>query len=156
MRGLFLVMSLVFTACSSDTDELDLLDESSKSGITFEAKLNGDSFIANDVKLSIKDNIIHLIAKNSDSDQSIFLTIDTSTGNEVKLGTSLDNPNNNVAGYLVNSKGYMTSNVNATTGEVNFTTNDIKSELFEATFFFAASDVDDNYISITQGKFKKD
>lgn len=150
------MISLVFTACSSDADELELLDESSKSGITFEAKLNGEAFIANDIKLSLKNNTIHIVAKNSDTNQSIFLTIDASSGNEVKLGTSLDNPNNNVAGYLVDSKGYMTSNVSTTTGEVNFTTNDIKSEIFEATFFFAASDVDDNYISITQGKFKKD
>ncbi len=154
--SLIIVIGLTITSCSSDSVDEELTNQTLKKSISFEAKLNGIPFKADEVTVTIDNNIIHIVAKRIENNQTIFLTVATTEGNHLKLGDSDENPNNNVAGFLVDSEGFVTSNVNATTGEVNFLVNNSKEQLFEGTFFFAASNVNNQYITVTEGKFKKD
>ncbi len=152
------VITLFITSCSQDNSD-DLIgfedDTARTEHLEFEANLNGKAFKADRITFVKEGSVVHFVAKKTSADETIFLTLDTDSGNVLQLGTTVDNPKNNVAGFLIQSEGYVTSNVNAPTGEISLSVNNLKDELFEGTFFFTASDENDNYIYVTGGRFSK-
>ncbi|XLS27731.1 DUF6252 family protein [Flavobacteriaceae bacterium M23B6Z8] len=145
------------SSCSSDSDSLEPIDGQIVTAEEnfIEVQVNRQSFQPDQVSVNSQDNFVNIVGTETSSNRSVFLTFKLLGTGTLNLGDSSENPEGNVAGFLLNAenKGYLTNGIEGKWGEIKITKLDAVNRKISGTFHFTAYDQDYRPIVLEDGSF---
>ncbi|WP_340198903.1 DUF6252 family protein [Ascidiimonas sp. W6] len=144
-------------SCSSDSDNIG---DSNEQIITadenfIEVQVNRQNFQPDEVAVNAEGDFVNIVGTETSSNRSVFLTFKLLGEGTLNLGDSSENPEGNIAGFLLNTenKGYLTNGIEGNWGEIKITKLDLENRKISGTFHFTAYDQEYRPIVLEDGSF---
>ncbi len=149
-------IAILVTSCSSDSSAGGIEDEIINSDENFVAvQVNRQSFVPDAVTVNSQEDFVNIIGTETATNRSVFLTFKLIGEGTLNLGDSANNPEGNIAGFLINDedKGYLTNGIEGNWGEIKITKLDGINRKISGTFHFTAYDQEYRPIVLENGEF---
>ncbi|ETN96556.1 hypothetical protein SAMN04487906_2940 [Zhouia amylolytica] len=147
----YIATTPIILSCSAETEDPDVSTD------IFEAYINDTHFTAKDVVLMLRGDYIDIIGNDTETDQSIFITLKRANKERYVFGKSSINGEGNEAAFYNrnNSDEFTTSFVNKNCGEVKLDISKWSEGMISGEFYFEASNDENKVIQVSQGRFEK-
>ncbi|NER14065.1 hypothetical protein GWK08_11485 [Leptobacterium flavescens] len=145
---------LFFNSCSTDGD---ITQEELNTVNFLQVDVGQFKFNADRVTVNTQGTLVNIVGTNVETDRSVFLTFRMDTEDVVVLGKTEENPDGNIAGYLLNAEneGYLTNQIDGISGEIIITSYDEVNNTISGEFNFTAHNEDYIPVKLQNGVFEK-
>jgi hypothetical protein len=145
------------SSCSNDSDAVGNNEEEiiNAEENFIEVQVNRQSFQPDEVTVNSEDDFINIVGTETATNRSVFLTFKLIGEGTLNLGDSTNNPEGNIAGFLMNNEniGYLTNGIQGDWGEIKITRLDGINRKISGTFHFTAYDQNYRPIVLENGEF---
>jgi len=147
-------------SCSSDTpgdSTIDLIPDTDADVVEnmIKVEVNREVFEPDRLVVNTEASIINIVGTQTSSNRSVFLTFKANGTGVLKLGNASNNPDGNVAGFLMNAenRGFLTNAIEGEWGEIRITKYDPVGKKISGEFYFTAYDINYRPIVLENGSF---